>query len=145
MAKSLKNGLAEANKVRKEQDPHGKAQHEMGAKMDMGKAPINRGVLQYFPRALNLVSFVSLVGANKYAWKGWEAVPDGINRYADALGRHILAEAVEGPIDGDTKQLHAAQIAWNALARLELIVRDLEKAKSTEELSEELASAAHLG
>lgn len=113
------------NKV--EIDPNGKAQHEPGAKMDSGKAPIMQGVIQYFPRALQAVSMVSLVGAKKYAWKGWESVSDGFNRYSDALGRHLLAENTEGLIDNDTQQLHAAQVAWNALARLELKLRELEK------------------
>ena len=112
-----------------ESDPHGKSAHTPGAKMDAGKAPIMQGVIQYFPRALKAVSFVSLVGAKKYAWKGWESVPDGVNRYSDALGRHLLAETIEGPIDADTQQLHAAQIAWNALARLELILRQQEVTK----------------
>lgn len=110
----------------KEADPNGIGQHQPGAKMDAGKAPVMQGVIQYFPRALKAVSMVSLVGAKKYAWKGWEAVPDGINRYSDALGRHLLAEEIEGPIDADTQQLHAAQVAWNALARLELIERGRE-------------------
>jgi hypothetical protein len=113
----------------KEADPNGFSAHTPGAKMDAGKAPIMQGVLQYFPRALRAVALVSLVGAKKYAWKGWEAVPDGINRYGDALGRHILAEEIEGPIDLDTQQLHAAQTAWNALARLELIERAREAKK----------------
>jgi hypothetical protein len=111
----------------KEADPNGKPPHTPGAKMDAGKAPITQGVLQYFPRALAAVSMVSLAGANKYAWKGWEQVPDGINRYMNAMGRHILAEAVEGPIDKDTKCLHKAQIAWNILAALELDLREQEK------------------
>lgn len=112
-----------------ETDPNGKQPHEMGAKLDAGKAPISQGVLQYFPRALQEVSMVSLVGAKKYAWKGWEAVSDGVNRYSDALGRHLLAEAIEGEIDSDTGMLHAAQIAWNALARLELMKRKKEQEK----------------
>ena len=130
--------------VKTEADPHGKGQHELGAKMDAGKAPVMQGVLQYFPRALRLVSFVSLVGARKYAWKGWEKVPDGVNRYSDALGRHLLAESIEGPLDTDTQQLHAAQVAWNALARLELYVRELEAQGKLNDLDEVLASAAHI-
>ncbi len=107
-----------------EVDPNGFAPHTPGAKMDAGKAPITQGVLQYFPRALVAVSNVSLFGANKYAWKGWEKVPDGINRYSDALGRHLLAEVIDGPIDDETQLLHASQVAWNALARLELMLRE---------------------
>lgn len=107
-------------------DPTGRDQHEMGAKLDAGKAPVLRGVLQYFPRALRAVSMVSLAGSKKYAWKSWETVPDGIARYGDAMGRHILAEEIEGPVDAETQRLHAEQVAWNALARLELILRKQE-------------------
>ena len=106
-----------------EMDPYGKSLKEAGAKADAGKAPIVRGLLDYFPRACRAVALVSQRGAEKYSWKGWEDVPDGINRYYDALGRHIIYESLEGPIDRDTGLLHAAQIAWNALARLELILR----------------------
>jgi hypothetical protein len=107
-----------------EKDPHGKNAKEPGSKLDEGKAPVLQGLLQYFPRALEEVSLVSLKGARKYTWKGWETVPDGIARYGDALGRHLLAEAIEGEFDSDTGLLHASQSAWNALARLELILRE---------------------
>lgn len=103
-------------------DPTGRQPHELGAKLDSGKDPVVRGALHYFPRALAAVSQVSEVGARKYAWRGWETVPDGFDRYSDALGRHLLAEGFE-QIDGDTGCLHAAQVAWNALARLELLLR----------------------
>jgi hypothetical protein len=106
-----------------EQDPNGKKPGEPGAKLDAGKAPIFQGLLDYFPRALESVSMVSLAGSKKYAWKGWEAVPDGFNRYSNALGRHLLKEQTEGDVDAETGCLHAAQIAWNALARLELKLR----------------------
>lgn len=106
-----------------EADPHGKNPHELGAKLDAGKAPVLRGALGYFPRALIAVAEVSAVGARKYAWNGWESVPDGAARYGDALARHILAETIDGPCDKDTELLHAAHTAWNALARLELLLR----------------------
>jgi hypothetical protein len=108
---------------KKEADPNGKDSHEPGAKMDSGKVPVIRGMFQYFPRACSAVANVSHVGANKYTWNGWETVPDGINRYTDALGRHLLSEKTEGLIDKDTGCLHAAQVAWNAMARLELILK----------------------
>jgi len=107
-------------------DPNGKNPHEPGAKLDAGKAPVAQGVLQYFPRALIAVSGVSGIGARKYAWKGWESVEDGFNRYSDALARHLLAETTEGEYDSDTGCLHAAQVAWNALARLELLLKENE-------------------
>jgi hypothetical protein len=108
--------------MKEEKDPDGKRAKEPGAKFDEGKAPITRGCLQYFPRALEAVALVSLHGASKYSWKGWEVVPDGINRYGDALGRHLAREAYEA-YDIDSSFHHAAHAAWDALARLELILR----------------------
>jgi len=99
-----------------------------GVKYDKDKTPIVRGVLQYFPRALAAIAEVSAAGAEKYAWDGWRTVPDGVIRYTDALGRHLLAESF-GPIDdgpGGTGCLHASQVAWNALARLELMLEQSE-------------------
>ena len=113
--------------IPKERDPNGIAAKQPGAKLDAGKSPLLRGCLQYFPRALLSVAKVSEIGANKYSWKGWEKVADGPNRYGDALARHLTAEAIEGPFDNDTKCLHAEQVAWNALARLELILREMEE------------------
>ncbi len=113
-------------------DPNGKTQHELGAKLDAGKPAVFRGLLDYFPRGCTAVAEVSTLGAKKYAWKGWEHVPDGINRYGDALARHLLAECTEGLYDNGPKGigvLHAAQVAWNSLARLELIIREQEKKK----------------
>ena len=112
--------------VYSEKDPNGLDSKTPGAKLDAGKSPVMQGCLQYFPRALLEVAKVSLKGAKKYSWKGWEHVVDGPTRYGNALSRHILAEAIEGPYDSDTKELHAAQVAWNALARLELILRESE-------------------
>lgn len=107
-----------------ETDPTGKGQHEPGAKLDAGKPPIVRGVLHYFPRALREVAKVSEFGIRQYTYGGWQHVSDGINRYSDALGRHILDEEIDGPIDPKTGLKHAAQVAWNALARLELMLRE---------------------
>lgn len=97
-------------------------------KYDAGKAPVFRGAVSYFPRALAAVATVSLFGATKYAWKGWESVPDGVNRYSDALVRHVMSEGKGEILDADSGLLHAAHAAWNALARLELILKELEVA-----------------
>lgn len=119
----------------KESDPTGAQPHTPGAKLDSGKAKIMQGVIQYFPRALKAVSGVSEAGAEKYTWNGWESVPDGINRYSNAMGRHLLAAVTEGLYDKDTGCLHAAQVAWNAMAVLELTLRRLER--STHEAATE--------
>jgi dATP/dGTP diphosphohydrolase, N-terminal len=102
-------------------DPTGRSSNTPGAKMDFGKAPVFRGLVDYFPQAISAVSEVSQKGAEKYTWKGWETVPEGFERYSDAMMRHLCAESHED-IDQDTGCLHAAQVAWNALARLQLLI-----------------------
>ena len=106
-------------------DPHGIPAGTPGAKLDAGKIAVTRGCLHYFPKALTAVAELSQIGARKYSWKGWESVPDGINRYADAVGRHELSIAGDfSRRDPDTGVLEATAVAWNALARLELILRE---------------------
>jgi hypothetical protein len=108
-----------------EADPSGMKASQPGAKLDAGKVDVLRGCILYFPAALAAVAQVSEFGARKYSWEGWRSVPDGINRYGAALARHLChkPDAVDsGP--GGTNLLHAAQVAWNALARLELIIKE---------------------
>ena len=108
-----------------EQDPLGKDAHQPGAKLDAGKSRPAL-VLGGFARALSEVSKVGTYGATKYTDNGWMEVPNGVARYSDALLRHQLAEQAGQELDPDTKLLHAAHAAWNALARLDLILRQKE-------------------
>lgn len=98
---------------------------EVGAiKYDAGKPCTYRGLIDYFPRAIEQVAVVSTFGARKYAWKGWAGVDQGFERYSDAMVRHLIAEAKGESTDPDSELLHASHIAWNALARLELLLRE---------------------
>ena len=90
-------------------------------KYDAGKSPIFRGAVAYFPDAIAGVASVSAFGASKYAWKGWRHVPDGIDRYSDALVRHLAAEGKSEILDPESGLPHHWHVAWNALARSELI------------------------
>lgn len=65
--------------------------------------------------ALLMVSEVGTYGANKYTPNGWKDVPDGRDRYFDALWRHLLKVASESR-DQDTQMLHMAHAVWNMLA-----------------------------
>ena len=114
-----------------EADPTGRNPHEPGAKLDAGKACAFRGAIDYFPRAILSVAAVSTFGASKYAWKGWETVPEGFERYSDAMVRHLLAEGQGEATDNDSGLPHAAHAAWNALARLELMLREEENCENT--------------
>lgn len=106
-------------------------QHEPGAKLDGGKP--DASLLQFFPRALLEVARVGTYGAKKYSRGGWLKVPDGIVRYTAAMMRHFFAEEIEGVYDQDPEcaeygfenQIrHKAQVAWNALARLEREIQE---------------------
>ena len=110
-------------------DPYGIEQHEPGAKLDAGKPMAD--LLLDFGRALLSVAEVGTYGAHKYTRGGWQHVPDGVNRYTGALLRHLLQEKMED-MDSDTDLLHASHCAWNSLARLELILREIENREKTD-------------
>lgn len=95
-------------------------------KFDGGKAPMVRGLLGRFPRALMQIALVSEYGQRKYGtFNGWESVDDAFPRYDDAHGRHDTLRFIEGPYDANDSGLpHLAQRAWNALATLEIALRN---------------------
>lgn len=80
-------------------------------------------VLQDMARALLAVSEVATFGAKKYSPGNWLKVADGVNRYTNAMDRHRLIEAIDRN-DEESGLKHAAHVAWNALARLELMIRE---------------------
>jgi hypothetical protein len=108
-----------------ETDPTGKGQHEPGAKVDAGKVRPAL-VLGGFARALLAVSAVGTFGAAKYTDNGWVSVPKGQERYDDAQMRHWLKEKAGECIDKDSGLEHQAHEAWNALAKLDLMIRERE-------------------
>jgi len=104
-----------------EADPNGIDPHTPGAKLDAGK--LRAGLcVNGFSRALAAVAGITTYGATKYTPNGWRAVPDGLERYTDALYRHLLASATEA-VDPESGHLHLAHAAWNALAVLELTLQ----------------------
>lgn len=106
-----------------EHDPHGLDAHTPGAKLDAGKIRPEL-IFRGFSRALSAVAAVGTYGANKYTDDGWQSVPNGIRRYADARYRHQLKRHTGESHDPDTHLLHLAHEAWNVLAELELHLRD---------------------
>jgi hypothetical protein len=90
-----------------------------GVKFDQGK--LRYDLLP--PDVLEALAQILTDGAVKYSDNGWLEVPDGIARYSDAMGRHLLKEAQGEKVD-PSGALHAAHVAWNALARLEIMLRD---------------------
>lgn len=118
--------LERRNTVNKiEADPNGISAHAPGAKLDAGKVRPSL-IINGFARALLAVGEVGTFGANKYTENGWMEVQDGIKRYTDAKDRHRLKSAFE-LVDPDSNLLHLAHEAWNALAVLELTLRQQSK------------------
>jgi hypothetical protein len=80
--------------------------------------PLVSGVLDYFPAALAEIAKVSQAGNDKHNpgeplhWARGKSMDQ-----ADCVGRHLLER---GGIDPETGQLHSAQMAWRALALLQL-------------------------
>lgn len=106
-----------------EADPNGIDQHAPGAKLDAGKLRPAL-VLDGFANALEAVVKVGTDGAAKYTDNGWKEVANGFARYSDAEGRHRLKRGKGETHDKDSGSLHLAHEAWNALAKLELYLKD---------------------
>ena len=106
-----------------EKDPSGLSSNAPGAKLDANKIDSDL-VLSSFSRALIEVCKVGTFGANKYSRGGWLQVANGEERYRSAGLRHWLYEAAGEEVDGDSLLLHKAHRAWNALAELELFLRN---------------------
>lgn len=95
---------------------------EKGLKFDTGKQLA--GILyEDFPNALSAVADVATFGARKYARGNWLNVENNLERYTDAMHRHMLADARGEEADADSGLPHKAHAAWNALAILELTLR----------------------
>ena len=103
-------------------DPTGVDQHAPGAKLDAGKMRPEL-VLSGFANALASVVRVGTDGANKYTDNGWQEVPNGFSRYREAKARHDSQFQRGQTHDEASRSLHLAHVAWNALASLELYLK----------------------
>jgi len=100
--------------------------HAPGAKLDVGKPRVAMW-LRCIPRALLEMSRLATIGAIKYSDYGCLNVPNGENRYEDAMLRHFLSECITPDVsDQETKVRELVAVAWNACIRLELQLRRLE-------------------
>lgn len=108
-----------------EKDPHGIDQHTPGAKVDAGKVRMHL-ITGGMARAITEVAKIGTFGAAKYSDNGWVAVPDGFRRYEDAQQRHAAKRHMGETTDSDSGLLHLAHEAWNAMAKLDLYIRDHE-------------------
>ena len=96
---------------------------EKGVKFDCGKPRMDL-VMGGFADALEEVGSVGTFGAIKYSDNGWQEVENGIERYSNALLRHYLSHKKGEVIDPDSGMLHLGHMAWNALAILQLFIKE---------------------
>lgn len=89
-------------------------------KYDRGKARMCE-MIQDFAKPLEEVAKVWAFGADKYEKGNWRYVSNGLDRYTNALVRHLLAEKDKN-VDPESGLYHAAHVAWNALARLHFLL-----------------------
>lgn len=84
-------------------------------KFDKGK--LMAGILfQDFPNAIEGMLKVATFGAGKYKRSSWQTVPNALERYEDALYRHLLSLAKGEEIDPESGLPHIDHAVWNVLA-----------------------------
>lgn len=108
-----------SNWLHPELDPMGLSNNDPGAKLDAGKIRVS--LLKRFGLALLAVADLATGGAEKYSAHGWAEVDNGIERYDDAMFGHYLKEMFQDT-DPDMKVREQVSVAWNALARLQLLI-----------------------
>ena len=109
-------------------------QHQPGAKLDGDK--LDMSLLEFIPHALTEVCRVMDYGQVKYTRGGFLEVPEAKTRYTSAMLRHWIKECLGRVFDEDDpfydtekgypfkgKVRHDAQVAVNALFRLEVALR----------------------
>lgn len=80
-------------------------------------APMDRGLLRYFPRALAYVAEVSRIGNDQHnPGQPMHWAKEKSTDHGDCLVRH---QCDAGTLDAD-KVRHSGKVAWRALAQLEL-------------------------
>ena len=95
---------------------------------DPNKTKFLRYFFRKFPRAIEAVAEVSKDGDAKHNGlvRSYLSIENGHQEFSEAMMRHIHDEIIEGSLDlGDGKTLHAARIAWAALARLEIQLEEI--------------------
>lgn len=89
---------------------------------DPNKTKFLRYFFRKFPRAIQAVAAISKAGDEKHngSVRSYLSIENGHQEFSEAMVRHIFDEIIEGPVDPEGGVLHAARIAWAALARLEI-------------------------
>jgi hypothetical protein len=87
------------------------------AKADAGKP---RGFRMLPPDTLAELAEIYTYGCQKYARDSWRNVPDAVERYYDAMERHLGAFNKGEEFDVESGKRHLAHALWNLVAVCEL-------------------------
>ena len=101
---------------------------QTGIKYDSQKPRLYE-MIEDFKEPLTEVAKVWAFGADKYQKHNWAYVENALDRYSNALVRHLL-EGEE--YDQESELLHASHVAWNALARLHFIIQHKKEAQNAD-------------
>ena len=104
--------------------PEGVELFKEGTKHDNGKPRIADMIIDYKTQLLELCK-VFEHGTDTYGLGNWKQVENGEERFTNAMIRHLLKE--DEVYDEETGLLHAAQVFFNAGARLYFILDRLNK------------------
>ena len=98
-------------------------ENRKGVKHDQGKIKL-RLIFDAMAKALEEVGKVGTFGGNKYTENGWQSVEDGVNRYTDAMYRHLNKYAQGEEYDDESGLCHLSHAAWKILAVIQLLHTD---------------------
>jgi hypothetical protein len=106
--KAVDDMLATEKKIQEQKD---RVAHGIGGKYDPGKLKFSLIESDF----LTGVADVLTRGAVKYAPGNWKKVPEGPDRYYDALMRHLIAWRSGEKLDPETGLSHQLHIACNVM------------------------------
>jgi hypothetical protein len=96
--------------------------------------PVFSGVLKYFPAALAEVALLSKQGNDQHnpgKPLHWDRAKSQDEQ--DALVRHLLDE-IQDRQDADVRIIHARAVAWRALAHLQKLCEERDRAYETDDV-----------
>ena len=100
-----------------------------GIKLNNGKLHLGKVILKQFPNAIKAIAKCSEYGHLKYKdtdqdWLNFKRIENPYDAYTDAMIRHFLEE---DDVDKESDLPHIYHTAWNAMARLEVYLNNINK------------------
>jgi len=91
----------------------------------------NKVMMELLPwPELEEIAKVYTAGAKKYGPNRWQNLPDGYQRYKGAMLRHLTEHEKGNLIDSETGCYHIAQCAWNVIAMLHFVLKEVKRVEN---------------